>query len=247
MKINLENYDLQDFYEGLRELDVALSEKQMQQFMTFYELLVEKNKVMNLTAITELSEVIPKHFLDSLSLVMAVDPEDLETMVDVGSGAGFPGIPLKIAFPHLKVTLMDSLRKRVDFLNEVILKLGLKGIKAVHGRAEDLARESKYRENFDLCVSRAVAALPVLSEYCLPFVGEGGLFVAYKAKDAEAECRSAERAVEMLGGVIADMVLFSLPGTAHDRTLVVIEKEEHTPKAYPRKAGMPEKKPLSFS
>lgn len=244
MKIELEKYDLQKFSEGLRELEIDLSEKQMKQFMMYYELLNEKNKVMNLTAITEFSEVISKHFLDSLSLVMAVEPEDLETVIDVGTGAGFPGIPLKIAYPNLKITLVDSLRKRVDFLNEVILKLDLKGIKAVHGRAEDLAREQKYRESFDLCVSRAVAALPVLSEYCLPFVGEGGLFVAYKAKDAEGECRSAESAVELLGGVIADMVLFSLPGTDLDRALVVIEKEGHTPKAYPRKAGMPEKKPL---
>lgn len=239
-----ENYDLTSFYEGLKELEIELSKKQINQFLMYYELLVEKNKVMNLTAITEFQDVVVKHFLDSLSLVMAVDPEDLETVIDIGTGAGFPGIPLKIAFPHLRITLMDSLRKRVDFLNEVILKLDLKGIKAVHGRAEDLAKQEKYREQFDLCVSRAVAALPVLSEYCIPFVGEGGLFVSYKAKDAEEECRAAEHAVEILGGVMADVILFSLPNSDMERTLVVIEKESKTPKMYPRKAGTPEKKPL---
>lgn len=244
MNIKIDNYDLSKFKEGLDELEIELSEKQMEQFLMYYELLVEKNKVMNLTAITEFDDVVVKHFLDSLSLVMAVEPEDLETMIDVGTGAGFPGIPLKIAFPHLKITLMDSLRKRVDFLNEVILKLGLKNIKAVHGRAEDLAKEPKYREKYDLCVSRAVAALPILAEYCIPFVGVGGLFISYKAKEADEECKSAERAVETLGGVMADVILFSLPNSDLDRTLVVIEKEMNTPKTYPRKAGLPEKKPL---
>lgn len=244
MKIDVEKYYLSKFKEGLKELEIEISNKQMEQFLMYYELLVEKNKVMNLTAITEFDEVIVKHFIDSLSLVMAVDPEDLETIIDVGTGAGFPGIPLKIAFPHLKITLMDSLRKRVDFLNEVILKLGLKNIKAVHGRAEDLAKEPKYREKYDVCVSRAVAALPILSEYCIPFVGVGGLFISYKAKDADEECKSAERAVETLGGVMADVILFSLPNSDLVRTLVVIEKERNTPKMYPRKAGLPEKKPL---
>ncbi len=244
MKAVLENYDLRLLKKGLEELQIQLNEKQLEQLVNYYELLKEKNKVMNLTAITEFQEVTAKHFLDSLSLVTAVEPEDLETVIDVGTGGGFPGIPLKIAFPHLRITLLDSLKKRVDFLNEVIMKLGLKQIKAVHGRAEDLAREQKYREKFDLCVSRAVAALPVLSEYCIPFVGEGGLFIAYKAKNAEAECRGAEGAVELLGGVIADMVEITVPGTDLERTLVVIEKELKTPKAYPRKAGMPEKKPL---
>lgn len=238
-------YNLDLFREGLEELEIELSDTQMEQFIKYYELLVKKNEVMNLTAITEFEEVVVKHFLDSLSLVMAVEPEDLETMIDVGTGAGFPGIPLKIAFPHLKVTLMDSLRKRVDFLNEVILKLGLKNIKAIHGRAEDLGHDKKYREKYDLCVSRAVADLSVLSEYCLPFVGEGGLFISYKAGDVETECRKADAAIEKLGGVLTDAVLFSLPNSDIDRTLVVIEKEEHTPKAYPRKAGTPTKKPLA--
>lgn len=232
------------FQKGLKELEIELSEKQLDQFVNYYEWLMEKNKVMNLTAVTEFEEVVTRHFLDSLSLVMAVDPEDLEMVLDLGTGAGFPGIPLKIAFPHLKITLVDSLRKRVDFLNETIQRLDLKQCKAVHGRAEDLGRNPKYREKYDLCVSRAVAALPVLSEYCLPFVGEGGLFISYKSKDVTEECKSAEHAIEILGGVLADVVLFSVPQTEVERTLVVIEKEEHTPKAYPRKAGMPDKKPL---
>ncbi len=243
-KIQLENYDLAKFQNGLDELEIRLSEKQLEQLMLYYELLVEKNKVMNLTAITEFQDVMSKHFLDSLSLVIALDPADLETVIDVGTGAGFPGIPLKIAFPDLRVTLVDSLKKRVDFLNEVILKLGLKGIWAVHGRAEDLGKDKKYRENYDLCVSRAVAALPLLCEYCIPFVGEGGLFVAYKGKDGEGECRKASRAVELLGGVIADLVLYSLPESGEERSLIVIEKEQPTPKTYPRKAGIPEKRPL---
>lgn len=237
-------YDLTVFQEGLRELEISLSQKQLEQFLMYYELLIEKNKVMNLTAITEFEEVVTKHFLDSLSLVMAVEPGDLETVMDVGTGAGFPGIPLKIAFPNLRITLLDSLKKRVDFLNEVIVKLDLKGIRAVHGRAEDLGKESKYREKYDLCVSRAVAALPLLAEYCIPFVGEGGLFISYKGKDAEEECKKADHAVGILGGVITDMILFSLPQTDQERALIVIEKEERTPRSYPRKAGIAAKKPL---
>jgi len=237
-------YDWSLFEKGLKDLEIELSEKQFEQFEMFYDYLVEKNKVMNLTGITELNEVIVKHFLDSLSLVMAVEPEDISRLIDVGTGAGFPGIPLKIAFPHIEMTLLDSLSKRVNFLNEVIDLLQLKNITAIHGRAEDIAHEKSHRQKYDVCVSRAVANLSVLSEYCIPFVEVGGLFISYKGQDVTDECRKSEKAVEKLGGVIADLVLFDLPEDEGERSLVVIEKEYSTQRIYPRKAGTPEKKPL---
>lgn len=244
MEKEIMGYDISTFLNGLQELEIQLSEKQIRKFLQFYEMLIEKNKVMNLTSVTDFQEVVSKHFIDSLSIVTVIDPIDFEKMIDIGTGAGFPGIPLKIAYPHLRMVLVDSLNKRVEFLKEVIQKLELKNIQVVHGRAEELAQMPRYREKFDICVSRAVASLPVLSEYCLPFVDEGGLFIAYKGKDVENECRQSDYAVDTLGGVIADLVEFTLPDTDMDRSLIVIEKEEHTPKAYPRKAGMPEKKPL---
>ena len=237
-------YNWNPFIEGLKELEIQLTDRQLEQFELYYDMLIEKNKVMNLTAITEFDEVIKKHFIDSLSIVMAVDPEDISRLIDVGTGAGFPGIPLKIAFPDIEITLMDSLSKRIRFLQEVIDQLGLKKIEAVHARAEDLAHDRKYRQKYDVCVSRAVANLSVLAEYCLPFVEEGGLFISYKGQDVTAECKKSERAIEKLGGIMADVVLFDLPDSDISHSLVVIEKEYSTPKIYPRKAGTPEKKPL---
>ena len=187
------NYNLEKFKNGLQQLHIELSEKQMEQFLQYYEMLVEKNKVMNLTAITEFDEVVEKHFLDSVSLTQQLDLHQPLKVLDLGTGAGFPGIPLKIVFPELEITLMDSLNKRVLFLQDVISSLQLENIEAVHGRAEEAARNKKYRESFDLCVSRAVANISTLSEYCLPFVKIGGSFISYKSSTIEDELKDGKK------------------------------------------------------
>lgn len=242
------NYDLTSFEKGLEQLSITLSGEQKQQFLTYYEYLVEKNKVMNLTAITEYEEVITKHFLDSLAVVKTscFKPEKLagKRLIDIGTGAGFPGIPLKIAFPELEILLLDSLNKRINFLNEVTEMLGLTKINTVHGRAEDYAKQKGYRESFDFCVSRAVANLSTLSEYCIPFVKPGGCFISYKSGSVDQELIQAEKAVKILGGQREEVVRFSLADTDMDRSFVVIRKAKPTPKKYPRKAGLPSKEPL---
>lgn len=261
------SYDMQVFEKGLIELDIDLTDQQIDQFIHYYELFIEWNKVMNLTAITEFDDVIKKHFLDSLSLVRVLRFENhgfsiesekhgfgsqqwncnthtYQTVLDLGSGAGFPGIPLKIAFPEIKIVLMDSLNKRVRFLNHVIESLGLKNSLAVHGRAEEMARKKEYRQQFDLCVSRAVSNLSTLAEYCLPFVRVNGSFVSYKSADADQEIDQAARAIRLLGGKIVTREKFVLPGSDLGRTLVCINKIKDTPKAYPRKTGTPTKDPL---
>lgn len=234
--------------EKAAKFHIELSAKQLNQFQTYYDMLIETNKVMNLTAITELDDVITKHFLDSLALA-EVYPDicnldnDLRVL-DLGTGAGFPGIPLKISFPHLQVTLMDSLNKRVKFLQSVIDKLELCDIDAVHGRAEEAARNAVYRESFDLCVSRAVANLSTLSEYCLPFVKTGGKFISYKSADIEEELDSAKKAINILGGKLITVKKFTLPDSDIERSFVQIDKVKNTPKAYPRKAGTASKEPI---
>lgn len=230
--------------KGCEYLGIELSGQQVDQFMSYYELLIERNKVMNLTAITELDEVMQKHFVDSLALVKATGSVEKKRLIDIGTGAGFPGIPLKIAFPELEVVLLDSLNKRVKFLEYVIEALQLKGIKAIHGRAEDFARQKEYRESFDYCVSRAVANLSSLSEYCLPYVKTGGCFISYKSGNIEEELFQAKRAMFLLGGEKKDVVKFKLPGSDIERSLVVVGKINATSKKYPRKAGIPAKEPL---
>lgn len=232
------------FKDSAAKMGIELSDLQLEQFNTYYEMLVEKNKVMNLTAITEFEEVVQKHFLDSISLIKVEKLNQDISIIDLGTGAGFPGIPLKIAFPELEICLADSLNKRVLFLNEVIEELELKKISAVHGRAEELARQKGYREQFDLCVSRAVANLSTLSEYCLPFVKVGGKFISYKANEVEEETKQVEHALEVLGGACVDIQKFQLPDSEMNRAFVIIEKKKRTPATYPRKAGTPSKKPL---
>ncbi|MET3742629.1 16S rRNA (guanine527-N7)-methyltransferase [Faecalicatena orotica] len=199
---------------------------------------------MNLTGITEYDEVNEKHFVDSLAIVKAVDMNGVSSVIDIGTGAGFPGIPLKIAFPQLHVVLLDSLNKRIKFLDAVIEELGLEDIITLHGRAEDYARKEEYREKFDLCVSRAVANLATLSEYCIPYIRVGGIFISYKSGNIEDELNASKKAVNVLGGSLEDTVKFQLPGTEIGRSFVKVKKNKNTAKKYPRKAGLPGKEPI---
>ena len=238
------NYDFSHFQKILEKWEIPFSSEQQEQFVTYYKMLVEKNKVMNLTAITEFDEVLDKHFLDSIALAQYVDLTKSISLIDLGTGAGFPGMPLKIMFPNLKVTLADSLNKRIVFLDEVIGELGLTDSQTVHARAEDLAHNSDYREQYDYCVSRAVANLSSLSEYCLPFVRIGGSFISYKSGEIEEELAAAKKAIFLLGGQFDQVIPFQLDGTDLGRSFVLINKDKKTAKTYPRKSGMPTKKPL---
>lgn len=249
-------YNFDFLINSLDEFGITLTDKQIGQFENYYDLLVEWNSFMNLTAVTDFDEVIVKHFLDSISLVKALDMENTNIrVIDIGTGAGFPGIPLKIVFPSLSIVLLDSLEKRIRFLKEVIDKLAIANIFAVHGRAEDFAKLTGYRENFDICVSRAVANLSTLSEYCIPFVKIGGSFVSYKSENLTkisvelkngkvSEMEAAKKAIFLLGGEVRNQVEFYLPNTDIYRNLVVIDKIRKTPKKFPRKAGLPSKEPL---
>lgn len=230
--------------EILKKLNISIDEEQKLKFAKYYSLLLEKNKVMNLTRITDEEEIIIKHFADSLMISKVVDMEKVESLIDIGTGAGFPGIPIKIIWPEIKVTLLDSLEKRVGFLKEVIEELELEDIEAAHGRAEDFGQDVNHRENFGLCVSRAVADLSVLSEYCIPFVKENGEFVSYKADGSEEEMHNAKKAIETMGGNLERIATEQIPGTDINRQFAVIRKIEKTDSKYPRKAGKPSKKPL---
>lgn len=237
-------YDTAQFEKDLTAMGVSLTNEQINQFIKYYELLIEWNGFMNLTAITDYDEVMKKHFVDSLSLIKTFDVSKRVSVIDVGTGAGFPGIALKIAYPNLQVTLLDSLNKRIRFLDEVILQLGLTGIETIHGRAEDYARHDKLRGKFDLCVSRAVANMSTLSEYCLPFVKIGGEFISYKSEKVNDELLNAKHAITLLGGKFDRNEEFNLPDSDIYRNLVTIKKVKDTPKKFPRKAGLPSKEPL---
>ena len=215
------------------------------------DMTLDWNEKVNMTAITDPAEFVEKHFLDSLAVMDSYEIEDAETIVDIGTGGGFPGIPLAIVFPEKKFTLIDSLDKRMKIVQQMADEIGLKNVRTVHGRAEELGQSKQYREKFDLCVSRAVANLAVLSEYYLPFVSVEGAFIAFKGPDAESEAMEAENAIVELGGALADIEeagLFMDDGTdllaGRDHMLVHIDKESKTPKKYPRKPGTPSKNPL---
>lgn len=229
---------------ALKEINIELEDYQTDQLLTYYNMLIEKNKVMNLTAITEFDEFVYKHLIDSLMLKRVCNLKEKQKILDLGTGAGFPGIPLKIVYPELRVVLLDSLNKRIKFLDEVILELGLKNIYGIHGRAEDYGRNEEYREKFDLCVSRAVANLSTLSEYCIPFVKRGGRFISYKSGKVKEELELSKNSVKELGGKFKEVDTFVIPGTDIKRTLVIVEKEKPTPKKYPRSAGKPLKEPI---
>ena len=223
---------------------LSLSEEQILKFTRYDALLVDWNERMNLTAITEPRDVAVKHMVDSLTAYDAALFSGAPTVIDVGTGGGFPGIPLKIFDPSIRLTLMDSLAKRLAFLEAVVEDLGLTGVTCVHARAEDAAHEPQRRERYDIAVSRAVARLPVLLEYTLPFVKRGGHLLALKGRQYEDEAREAGRALKLLGGAIEEMRPVHLPGLDDVRAVIIVRKERPTPRAYPRKAGTPAKKPL---
>ena len=232
------------FLEKLLLFGIELDDIKLEQFHKYYELLIEWNRNINLTTITEYGDVLTKHFLDSLAIVKAINCKKTISLIDIGTGAGFPGIPIKIVFPNIKVTLLDSLKKRVNFLEEVIENLSLYDIETIHGRAEDFAREDILREKFDISVSRAVANLSTLSELCLPYVNLNGKFIAYKSEKAAIEIDEAENAIKILGGGNIRKIPFILPGTEYERNIIVIDKIIKTPSKYPRKSGKPEKSPI---
>ncbi len=236
-------YNLDSFKKGCEALDLKLTDKQYENFIRYFEMLIEKNKVMNLTAITDFDEVFNKHFLDSLAINKIYDMCKVQSLIDIGSGAGFPGLPIKIAFPHIRVVLLDSLNKRIDFLKTVIDELGLTNIECVHGRAEDFARDESFREIFDLSLSRAVANLRILLEYDVPFIKVGGDFVSYKAADVQAEIEESKNAMNEMGVSLIEKELL-IPGTELKRKFLIFNKTKNTNEKYPRKAGVPQKKPL---
>ena len=227
-----------------KQFDIELSDQQENKLKEYYKILVEENKKMNLTSITEYEDVVWKHFLDSALIMKDSLWNGKNKVFDVGTGAGFPGIVLAILNPESKFVLLDSLNKRVDFLKQVCDKLKINNVTAIHGRAEDYAKDAAYREQYDLCVSRAVANLATLSEYCLPYVKVDGMFVPYKSGEIDEEVKESSKAVKILGGKIEDVVKFELPGTDIGRSFVKIHKVKNTAKKYPRKAGMPSKEPI---
>lgn len=234
----------EELAKAAAEYGISLNDTQMEQYNRYFELLVEWNEKINLTAITEPKEVAIKHMIDSITAYDEKLFKDGTTVIDVGTGAGFPGLPLKIFCPEIKMTLMDSLNKRIKFLQTVVEELGLKDVECVHARAEEGARNKKYRESFDIAVSRAVARLPILCEYCLPFVKKGGHFIALKGMQYNDEAQEAAKAIKVMGGSQTEIRPVKLPELDDKRAVITITKTMPTPKAYPRKAGTPTKNPI---
>ncbi|RXT08892.1 16S rRNA (guanine(527)-N(7))-methyltransferase RsmG [Ammoniphilus sp. CFH 90114] len=232
------------FQEKLAERGVTLTAGQMGQFEKYYTMLVEWNEKINLTAITEKGDVYEKHFFDSISASFFFDFSKVETLIDIGAGAGFPSLPIKIIYPHLRVTIVDSLNKRITFLQQLAQELGLQDVACVHGRAEELGINPQYRDRFDVVTARAVARLNILSEFCLPFAKAGGVFLVLKGADASNELDEAKKAIKTLGGKTEKMESFQLPNEQSERSIILIHKLFQTPKGYPRKAGTPAKKPI---
>ncbi len=234
---------MENFLNVLSEWNIDITDRQLEMFEKYYEMLVVWNTKFNLTSITEKEDVYIKHFADSIAVLKYIDLNG-SSIIDVGTGAGFPGIPVRIMCPDCHIVLADSLNKRVGFLNEVINELGLSDIYTVHGRAEDLAFVEDLRERFDIAFSRAVSNLSTLSEYCLPFVKIKGRFISYKSGNVDDELSSADNAIGILGGRLDRIEKFEIPGFGYDRSFVFIDKCDHTLKKYPRKAGTPLKNPL---
>lgn len=234
----------EQFREQLLQKGIALSDAQMEQFNQYFTMLVEWNEKMNLTAITERDEVYLKHFYDSISAAFYVDFKDVGTICDVGAGAGFPSIPIKICFPDLDVTIVDSLQKRMTFLGELASKLKLENVHFHHARAEEFGQNKAFRGSFDLVTARAVARMSVLTELCLPLVKKGGFFLAMKGMQAEQELKIGAKAIATLGGKVKNHYAFSLPIEESERNLYLIEKVKETPNKYPRKSGTPNKQPI---
>lgn len=231
--------------ESLQKEDIEIDEKKALQLYKFYELIIEKNKVMNLTRITEFKDFVKKHIVDSLMIERILDLEDKKNLIDIGTGAGFPGIPIKIVHERLNITLLDSLAKRLRFLDEVIERLELDNIETLHSRAEDTNTLKRYRESFDVVTSRAVGSLPTLLEYCMPYVRLSGVFLAYKGAKANLELLNSKKAIEVLGGKLLEEVEFTIKDTDYKRTLFLIKKIKSTPLKYPRQGGKPSKEPIS--
>ncbi|MUV37941.1 16S rRNA (guanine(527)-N(7))-methyltransferase [Lentibacillus sp. JNUCC-1] len=234
----------EQFVSALQAKGITLNQQQIDQFAAYYRILVEWNEKMNLTALTEEQDVYLKHFYDSVTAAFYVDLNGEKTICDVGAGAGFPSIPLKICFPDLAVTIVDSLKKRIGFLNHLASELGLTGVAFYHDRAETFGKNQKFRQTFDVVTARAVARMSVLSELCLPLVKKNGTFIAMKGSQGEEEMAEAHNAIELLGGSLKDVHTFYLPSEDSERTIITIDKVRQTPKKYPRKPGTPNKQPL---
>lgn len=236
----------EEFIQALEEKGIELSKQQLEQFEAYYQILVESNKNVNLTAITEKEDVYLKHFYDSL-MPLWLRPDLFQgpvSLCDVGAGAGFPSIPMKIVKPDLQVTIVDSLNKRIQFLNQLTQELGLEGVETVHGRAEEVGQDKAYRGKFDLVTARAVAALNILSEFCLPLTRKAGYFIALKGQKAEEEVQTAKKAISLLGAKLEEQLNETLPGEESEREIIIIRKTLDTPKKYPRRPGKPAKQPI---